>query len=813
MIKKMFSQLRKMKWRELRNHYWPRLRYPTYYRKLPIDDHAILLEASHGRQMQGNIYYLLKVLASDPRYREYRIYLSAHKTVAESFREALDRDGLNRVELAVVFTKKYMRLIASAKYLINDTTFLPFFVKRPEQVYLNTWHGTPLKTLGKKVNNDLHNIGNVQKNFFMADYLLYPNVYTMKHMVEDYMLEDLSKAKILLAGYPRNTAFFDKKRAAEIREELELADKRVYAFMPTWRGVVGSVDRKASTYIQYYLYELDKRLHEDEVLYVNLHPLARKDVSFAGMAHIQPFPEAYETYVFLNAADCLITDYSSVFYDFAVSRKKCVLFTYDEAEYFADRGLYRPLSALPFPSVKTVDGLVEAVRAPKSYDDTAFLREYCTYDNAEAAAQLCARVILNEPSSAIEERDMPSNGKRNVLLYVGNLAQNGITTSVMNLLRNVDRTRYNFYFTFESGKVRANRAILQHLPSGTRYIATTGKINLTFWQKVVYLLFMARLFPLAPYLRVMRTAYPMEIRRNYGDAVFSDVIQFNGYETKKILFFAAFDANRVIYVHSDMQMEIRTRGNQRRNVLRYAYETYDHVAVVTEDIVEPTRSFLKKDRPFDLGRNLIADRTIRKKGEKPIAFDPQTRCNVPFETLMDIVARDAKRIVSVGRFSPEKGHRRLIDAFVRVWQENPASYLIIIGGNQRDGLYGQLCDYVSALPCRDHIVLILTMSNPFPLIKACDGFILSSFYEGFGLVLAEADILGLPVVSTDITGPRRFMQAHGGVLVENSEAGLEDGLRRLLNGQIPKLHIDYDAYNREAVEEFYKLLDKDGKTK
>lgn len=812
MIRKAFSRLKKMNWRELRNHYWPRLRYPAYYKKLPIDEHAILLESQHGNQMQGNIFYMLKALTSDARYDAYRIYLSAREINIETFREMLRRAGMSRVQPVVVHTKKYMKLVASAKYLINDTTFLPFFVKRPEQVYLNTWHGTPLKTLGKKVNNDLHNIGNVQKNFFMSDYLLYPNVYTMEHMLEDYMLEDLSHGKILLAGYPRNVAFFDEKRAQEIRMELDIGEKSMYVFMPTWRGVVGGVDRKASTYVQYYLYEMDKQLEDDEILYVNLHPMARKDVSFKQMKHIRPFPKEYETYEFLNAADCLITDYSSVFYDFAVTRKKCILFTYDEEEYFSDRGLYRPLSSLPFPSVKTVDALFEELRTPKNYDDTEFLREYCTYDNADAAKKLCERVILNV-SNGMEERDVPTNGKQNILMFVGNLAQNGITTSAMNLLQHVDRDKYNFFLTFETQTVKPNKEILHKLPEGVRYIATTGKINLTFWQKVVYLLFHARLFPLKLYMRVMRDAYPMEIRRNYADAQFSDVIQFNGYETKKILFFSTFSANRVIYVHSDMVMEVETKQNQRKDTLCYAYNTYDTVAVVTEDIIESTQTFIADRNPIKVARNLIADVEIRMKSQLPIQFDQKTLCNVPFESLIETVNGPEKCIISVGRFSPEKGHRRLLDAFNRIWQENPSSNLVVVGGYQRDGLYRELCAYAASLPCHEHVILILSMSNPFPLIKACDGFILSSFYEGFGLVLVEADILGLPVVSTDITGPRCFMQENGGMLVEDSQAGLETGLRKLLNGEVPKLTVDYDAYNRNAVQEFYNLLDKDGKEK
>ena len=92
-------------------------------------------------------------------------------------------------------------------------------------------------------------------------------------------------------------------------------------------------------------------------------------------------------------------------------------------------------------------------------------------------------------------------------------------------------------------------------------------------------------------------------------------------------------------------------------------------------------------------------------------------------------------------------------------------------------------------------------------MKACDYLALPSLYEGFGLVLAEADILGLPCFSTDITGPKLFMEQVGGYLVESSREGVLDGLRACLDGRVPKkLNVDYEEYNKEAIAQFESLL-------
>ena len=787
----------------------PKLRYTHYFKKLKIDEKAILLESQHGTEFSGNMFYLIKELATNEEYKSYKVYVSCRVGNKAKVEKIFEKYGIEGVTPVVLSTFKYMKLLASAKYLFNDNTFLPFYLKKPGQVYLNTWHGTPLKTLGKGIRNAMHGIGNAQKNFIAADYLLYPNTYTMEHMIEDYMLENVALGKAVLAGYPRNTAFFNKERGKEILEELEIQDKKVYAYMPTWRGSVGNIDAKANAYFQYYLYELDKILSDDEIVYLNLHPIAKKDVDFTTFKHIRNFPADYETYDFLNCAECLVTDYSSVFYDYAVTGKKIILFTFDEEDYFADRGVYKPLSALPFTNVKTVEDLLKEMRTPKNYDDKAFLEEYCTYDCPEAAKALLDFTILGKKIDLVKEVEIAKNGKKNILLYLGNLDQNGITTSGVNLLNNLDPTEYNYYVSFPAERGKLHQDTIANLPEGVNYIPVQGVFNLSFLKKKMWMSFNRRKFPFAPMMALMKKEWQYEIQRIYGGAPFDSAIQFNGYETKMILLFSQFKCNNGIYVHSDMVKERELKGNQRKSVLSYAYKTYDNVALVTEDIVDSTASFVRKTDNFKIAHNIIAYDEIVRKGNGEIEFDEGvTQSNKDIEELKDILDSDAKVLINVGRFSPEKDHKRMINAFNNIWQENKNTYFIIIGGIQRDGIYDELCEYVKTLPCGKNVVLILSMTNPLPIVKKCDGFILASHYEGFGLVLVEADILGLPVVSTDITGPRTFMKKNNGTLVENTQEGVEKGFRLLIDGKVPMLTTDYQEYNRQAIAEFKAIIEK-----
>ena len=779
----------------------------SYFEKQGIRDKFILLESQHGRTAHGNIFHTLKELAMSDEYADYKLFLSAKAGEVRTIKTLLKENEICGVEVVVLGTGRYFEVLATAKYLINDNSFLPFFVKREGQIYLNLWHGTPLKTLGRSLKKGMRIIGSAQKNFYAADYILFPNDHTREKIVADYMLENMSAATAIISGYPRNVAFFNMGRREEIRTKENIQDKEVFAYMPTWRP-----NREvAHIYLLSHLLEIDKGLKENQIVYVNLHPNAKRHINYKLFKRIRPFPARYESYELLNAVDCLISDYSSVIFDFAITRKKVILFSYDEESYLEHRDLYIDLSELPFSRAESVQDLLGEMNSPKEYEDVEFLKEFCNYDHDCATKNLLEEVILGKSTNLRMEK-IANNGKENVLLYVGNLSRNGVTASVKNLLSAIDLNKRNYFITFDANTMGIrHEGELLTIPKNVGYIGITTDRNMSLLQEFLHFLYMKNVLSGKLYLRMSGNPYRHEVKRLYGDAKFSHTIQFGGYETYKILLFAQFDANRVIYVHSDMINEIKERGNQHLATLKYAYGTYDRVAVVTEAMIPPTREICKKAKIY-LTHNLIDGETISRKANECIELDHDTKINKNINVVKDFL-RDpnVKTYIAIGRFSPEKGHKRLMDAFERVYQYYSNVRLIIIGGHGVE--YFNTLNYVKQLKSKDNIVIVRSVSNPYAILNMCDCLVMPSLYEGFGLTIAEASVLGKSVIAVDIPGPRDFVKKHGGRLIDNSENGIFEGMIDFLNGEMNILNVDYTAYNKEAVQQFENLLNVENANK
>lgn len=792
-----------------------RSRYFWYRDHLKLQEKTILLESAQGSQPVDNIAALLKELVSNPVYQEYTLYLSGGPGLEEGRMKYLKVQGMeNRVKPLTIDTAKYYKVLATAKYLITEDSFIYIFTKRPGQVLFNTWHGTPLICLGKEKKMDFALLGNEQKGFFDADYLLCPNEFTKQCFVEDYMLKNFAKTKFLMGGYPRNEVFFKEEVRTKIRKKFEMEQKKIIAYLPTWRKIVPGADKTArSEELMAHLKAWDSVLADSQEVYVKQHHINRLDLDFTGFRHIYPFPENCGTYEFLAASDVLVTDYSSVMFDYAITGRKIIMFVPDKEEFEQTRGLHFSTDELPFPQVETVECLQKELCLPKQYDDSGFPVKYCSYEKENMAELLCRRIILDEQSQELPEEEMPYNGKKNVLIYMGGFEKNGLTTAGVNLLNTLDREKNNYAVLYCFNSVKDRQESINVLPDKVARIGFYHFRAVTFAEQLPYMMWRGiKKLPYAVGAKVMKRLSVRGAARLMGGCRIDTVVQFTGYNDEMIGIMEQMPCNRVIYVHNDMEQEIKHRGNANYGLLSHAYHMYDHVAVVTEDVMPPVQRIAAgnkekgiKEAHFTWCKNVLDHNRIRIMGAEELKFDDNTVINHPEEKLRELLGSEKKIFVSVGRFSVEKGHERLIKAFESMHKEHPDTALLIIGGH--GNLWNATVKQAEESSCPEDIYLVRFMSNPFPLLKQCDYFVLSSLYEGFGLVLVEADVLGVPCFSTDIVGPRRFMKKYGGLLVEDSEQGILSGMHLCIEGKIPeKLDIDYDQYNREAIAQFESVI-------
>lgn len=774
-----------------------------------LDKKCILLESKNGEEIGSNIFHLLLELSKDS-YQSFKIYVAVNKEKLLEVKRFLAARGLHRVKVIERYGLGYFRLLACAGYLVTDTSFPRRFLKRDGQVYMNTWHGTSFKKLGRDIPSGIYAIGNVQRNLLMADYIVSPSTYALGKLKDAYCMGNLYQGTYVAAGYPRNQVFFREKEREELRTRLGLQKKKIFCYMPTWRGVVKENDAARGGMeqveeIKSRLEEIDSRLREEEILYLRLHPFVGKRISCEKYRHIRPFPDSCDVYEFLSLADCLVTDYSSVFFDYANKKQgKIILFLYDREKFSEQRDCYFSPESLPFPVTETVEELIVELRSPKHYDDAGFCRKYCSFEGEGAAQALCTLLLTGKPSGEMLLEKAQGNHKKNLLFYVGGLKRNGITTSFLNLMEYIDREKYNIYASFQEDYLKEEPGRVGILPEFVDILPISPGWNLTFAEAAASYLFYKKNKDSFVIRKYLKRFYRREYSRNFGTSKFNWVIQFTGYERKAIGLFQAAPAKRAIFVHNDMVHEMETKGNQHLLTLKHAYQEYDLVLPVSKDIYENTLSISGKDGNIHVVNNCHAFRRVLERAEEQICFGESTKCTVGYEEFLNKLESPGKKFISIGRYSPEKGHGMLLEAFAGYHRENPQSILIVIGGGGE--LYGQTKEKAEELGLMDSTVLLMSLDNPMPILKRCDLFILSSLYEGQGLVLFEADTLGVPAISTDVTGPRGFMEKYGGYLVPPTVEGILEGMHAYDRGEIKTLHIDYEEYNKNAAGKFMKLI-------
>lgn len=777
--------------------------YCYFYKYVKVREKHILIESHTGNGIRDNMYALVKELHENKKYQKYKIYLvvSEREKLDAGMKKIINEDG-KRFTVVKRNSLRYYHQLSQSKYLFNDVTFPQEFIKKEEQIYCNTWHGTPIKAMGKFVSDRPIYLQNSQRNFLLADYLVTPNVTLEKMFLNDYMLGENGKAKFVKTGYPKDDLLANVSNKKYIKDSLEVPEAtKIVCLMPTWREYDNELELDIYiSELNQYISFLGENLSDDYKMYVRLHPKAEEILTDTDLIDSFRVPENVEINELLSVTDILVTDYSSVMFDFlAVKDSRVILFPHDIEDYVEQRGIdIKQYKALPFTTVYDKHELLREIVRGKNIDDQSIevVREaYCPHTKENNSEYLLDTVLE-------EKRSETSCSKKRVLIFVGQLLNNGITTSFKNLMKNINHDKYEITFCFMGARVaRENYKNLYDLTETCNYIPIKGRMTLTPFERLRYLWGELIKLDSTANDEFINSLYGREKRRLFGDIQFDDVVHFTGYDKKPAALFPIFEASSTIFVHNDMIREQKTRNNFNPIYLKRAWKDFDRVAVVRESLKPTCIEFFPKveSKLVTVHNTIDLDAYSLKSGEP---LEEQIEDKVAIDDLVDT---NLIKIITIGRLSPEKGHLRLITAFEKAAIDNEALRLYIVGGHGKSEelLVNRIEDSI----VKDKIHLVTTVSNPYPLLKFSDGFILSSFYEGLPMVFSEAVMAGVPIVSVSIDGPTEFLNQGFGKVVSNSVTGIYDGITMLANKEVkPASLVKLSEFNSNALTEFDDIL-------
>ena len=789
----------------------------------PIIPGAVLYESFAGNGALDNPEAIFRELLRTPDLQELKhiwvLDRHAGKPLPSEFR------GDRRVRFVRYRSARYFAALARSQYLINNATFPAEFQKRTGQTYVNTWHGTPLKTMGYDMPDGAFQSANTVRNFLSADVLLAQNP-TMTRMYRDaYKLDGLFRGRILETGYPRTDRqnITDTERDAT-RTALRAAgiavDERVLVvYAPTWKGSTFTSPRDDADALLSTVDALQERLGSGFTVALKAHQAVHRMVADRAAGRL--IPNALPTNVVLGLTDVLVTDYSSIFFDFLSTGRPIVFFTPDEEDYARERGTSE-LGELPGRVARTAQELAEAILAapdPGLIERATRWRDAFAPSDDGGAARRVIDAVFRQGASSTVAKSSPSR-RRSVLLYLGGMRSNGITSSALNLLAHVDHSAFDVSILIARPRGRQQRANAARIDPRIRQFHLVGAPNsrklITIASRVRGRLGRASTKEPAWDSRL----WSSEWRRVLGDTRFDTVVDFSGYSrpwTQLVLH--SPPARRAIWLHNDMAAEVNREVDGRRR-MRHSlpavfglYRRFDELVSVSLDLAVAnaerlgTRYGVPRER-FVSARNVIDEAGVLDKVRHPVVnaaefLDPDS-CTVTVpDWVFELNEHVGSWFVTVGRLSPEKNHARAIDAFALVHRTRPATRLLIVG----DGpLRGQLQARIDSLGLTAAVFLTGSLSNPFPVLAAADCFVLSSDYEGQPMVLLEAAIAGLPIVSVRFESVSDALPEGQLHVVDQSVEGLAAGLFDYLDGEVGAATLDAVEYNARALREFASVI-------
>ncbi|AKG72826.1 bifunctional glycosyltransferase/CDP-glycerol:glycerophosphate glycerophosphotransferase [Salinicoccus halodurans] len=373
------------------------LLYKRVFKNMDFKDNLVVFESFQGKSYSDSPKYIYQYMLENKK--DYKFVWVMNKPV----------NIPGKPETVKRFSLKYYYYLARAKYVVSNVRMPNSYIKRDNQIYLQTWHGTPLKRLAGDM-ADVHmpgtNSARYKRNFNREtdkwDYLIAPNQYSSDIFRRAFWFNNT----ILQTGYPRNdilTNDNDSETIKRLKWRLYLpTNKKIILYAPTWRDDEYYKVGKYRFDLNLDLHRMKEKFGDEYIILLRMHYVVASNIDLTdleGFAYdVSSYSDISELYLM---SDMLITDYSSVFFDYANLRRPILFYTYDIEKYQGQlRGFYIDMEKeLPGPLLMNNDDVIDAIEnidsVSEKYSDRydAFYERFCSWDDGRSSEKVVDAVF------------------------------------------------------------------------------------------------------------------------------------------------------------------------------------------------------------------------------------------------------------------------------------------------------------------------------------------------------------------------------------------------------------------------------------
>lgn len=369
--------------------------YRNVFSNLPLKKDYVVFETFMGKNYSDSPKYIYEYLAKHNKKNFKFVWVLNNGTKPPYGAKVIKRMSL-----------RYLYYMAVSKYFVFNVRQPQWFTKREGQIFLETWHGTPLKRLVFDQEEVTSASPTYKLEFYRQredwDYLIAANPFSTKTFRSCFKFEK----EMLEVGYPRNDLMYHPDKefiTLELKKKMGIPiDKKTILYAPTWRDDEYYKPGQYKFTLQLDLKRMKEALGDEYVVLLRTHHYIADNLDVSGVEdfaiNLSKYDDITEIYL---VSDICITDYSSVFFDYANLKRPILFYTYDIDKYRDDlRGFYIDMNTeVPGPLLYSTEEVVDAIQNIESvnekYRETyeQFYERFCSVDDGNASKRTVERVF------------------------------------------------------------------------------------------------------------------------------------------------------------------------------------------------------------------------------------------------------------------------------------------------------------------------------------------------------------------------------------------------------------------------------------